>query len=64
MRTKGPDFIKGNTLLGPDPAIGAVIADVQDICNLIDERKVWRQVILDVLEKNLLDIGLFHGLAN
>ena len=51
MCAQGPDLIKRDPLFSSDPPVGAVIAYVQQLGDLVHERQVRGQIILDVLKK-------------
>jgi hypothetical protein len=56
-------FLERQGLLSPDPSVGAVVANIQEIGHFIYERKVCSQVRFYMLEKNLLYTGLIHGVG-
>jgi hypothetical protein len=64
MSAQGPDLIKRNPFLSPDSPVSAVIADIQQFGDLINQRNMGRKIILDMLKKKLLNVRMVHGLVD
>jgi hypothetical protein len=64
MAAELPDLFEGDGFFAPDAPVGAVMADIQQIRDLVDKGEMGREMFLDVLEKDLLNADrIFHGQA-
>jgi len=51
-------FFQGQFLFAPDPSVGTIVADFEELCNLMHKREIIRNFCLNLLKKELLKTWL------